>query len=32
VKDYESLLGTYTDNIHIQLKTAIQRIEDNKEE
>jgi hypothetical protein len=31
VKDYEALLGTYTESIQLQLKAAIQRVEDNKE-
>lgn len=31
VKDYETLLGTYTESIQLQLKAAIQRVEDNKE-
>ena len=32
VKDYQSLLGTYTQNIHDQLKAAFQLIDDNKEQ
>jgi hypothetical protein len=31
VQDYQNLLGTYTQNIHDQLKAAFQLIDDNKE-
>lgn len=31
VQDYQGLLGTYTQNIHDQLKAAFQLIDDNKE-
>jgi hypothetical protein len=31
VKDYQGLLGTYTQNIHDQLQAAFQLIDDNKE-